>query len=283
MLDMVISSEAHAALPDPVRAEYTERDGQFQLQVDGAFSRIDRDTLQRSLEAERGDHKTAKQRLAAFGDATPEGMHTVWDKLVEARTQIDAGTGSEDVETAANRISESRVAAAVRPLERQVGTLTGERDTAVQERDTLRSTINTSKVTDAVIKAFGAKGIGGINDAKPDVVLFSQRTFELNEAGEVVSRDVDGVTPGLPPKEIFTDMVSKGERRHWFAPTTGAGARPGSGGDLANNIFKVDPKTGKAPNLTACMQLIKNDVAAAKRMIAQAGVQASYPTLFAGQ
>jgi hypothetical protein len=31
------------------------------------------------------------------------------------------------------------------------------------------------------------------------------------------------------------------------------------------------------------MQLIKNDVAAAKRMIAQAGVQASYPTLFAGQ
>ena len=282
MLDMIISTEAHSALPEPVQAEYTARDGQFQLQVDGAYSRIDRDTLQRSLEAERGDHKTAKQRLAAFGDATPEGMHTVWDKLVEARAQIDASAGNEDVEAAANRISESRVAAAVRPLERAVSTLTGERDTAVQQVGELRGTINTGKVLDTVLKAFGTKPIGGISDAKPDVTLFSERTFEINEASEVVSRDVDGVTPGLSPKEIFTDMVAKGERRHWFAKTTGAGARPGAGGDMSNNVFKLDTN-GRVANLTTCMTAIKSDRASAKRMIAAAGAQSLFPSLFVGE
>jgi hypothetical protein len=280
MLDMIISNEAHASLPEPVQAEYQERDGQFQLQVDGAYSRIDRDTLQRSLEAERGDHKTAKQRLASFGEITPERFETVWTECAERGVRLESAPAAGDIESAANRISETRVQSAVRPLERQIASLTEERNTAVQRGDTLEGTINTAKVTDGVLKAFGAKAVGGITDAKPDVELFAARTFELNEAGEVVSRDVDGIVSGLTPKEVFADMLSKSERRHWFAATTGAGARPGGGNDLKNNIFKVDSTTGKVPNLTACMQLIKTDPASAKRMIAQAGTQASYPTLF---
>ncbi len=281
MLDMVISSDAHGVLPEAVKSEYVEREGQFELQVDGAFSRIDRDKLHGALEKERGDHRLVKATLASFGEITPEKFETVWNTVAELNTQLETRPDADSFNDAVGKVAESRVQAATRPLERQITALTGERDTAIGERDTLTGKINQGTISDTVVKAFQAKAIGGITDARADVQLWAERVFHLNEAGDVVAREIDGITPGLSPKEVFTDMVAAEERRHWFGKTTGAGARKGGNVDLTNNVFKLDEKTGKVANMTACHIAIKRDPVTAKRMIEAAGAGHFFPRLVA--
>ena len=281
-LDMVIDQTTFEALPEVVQAEYNERDGQYQLDVVGSFSEIDRNKLKTSLDAERAEHRQTKQRFAGLEGVTREQVEKIWDTAAERGIQLEEAQGQGDLEERASRLAESRVTQQVRPLERQIVTLTEERDAAVTELTGMKTEAANRALVGEVAGAFQAKGIGGLDDALPDVELWAPTAFERLEDNSLVSREnVPGVKPGLSPEEVFKDFQSNGVRSHWFAGSKGAGARGGKGDpiDTSNNPFKSNDRGGVV-DLTKASALIKQDRAAAKRLADIAGTTHLFPTSF---
>jgi hypothetical protein len=280
MLDMLISPETHTALPESVQAEYAERDGQFQLQVDGAFSRTDRDNLHGSLTAERNAHKDTKAKFVGLDGITRESVETIWNTAAERGVRLEQLDNQGDVEEIAGRLADQRVLAQIRPLERTIAEGSEALTAVTTERDALIATRDGKTVSDSVLKAFGSKTIGGKTSAHEDVTLWSERTFELAADGTTVSRDgLDGVTAGLSPKEVFGDMQKDGLREHWFKASVGAGAREGGNFDAASNPFSITSK-GAVTSLTACMALLKENPDRAKNMAIAAKATHLFPTVF---
>ena len=88
------------SVDEAFRGEYEERDGRFVLQLNGAFSQVDRDALQSSLRKERGDHKETRKTLNAFGEHTPDTIEALVTAGEELQLQLDAAGGTDE---AANR------------------------------------------------------------------------------------------------------------------------------------------------------------------------------------
>lgn len=280
MLDMIITPEQHADLPDPVKAEYSERDGSFQLQVDGAFSRIDRDKLQTSLNAERDDHKTTKAKFAGLDGISRENVEKVWDTAAERGIQLEELQGQGgDLEERASRLAESRVLQQVRPLERKLEEVTGQLQEVTTIRDGMVAEQSASALTGNVVNAFVTKTVGGDPVAKSDVEMWAPTVFQRLEDGTVVSKEgLDGIQAGLSPKEVFGDMQKDGVRPHWFKESRGGGARSGGKVDLTDNPFKLT--AGKVESLTKCMAVIRDDPAKARKMADAAGATKLFPTTF---
>ena len=281
MLDMLISTEAHTNLDPVIQAEYSERDGQFQLNVEGTFSRADRDTLHGSLTAERNAHKETKSKFSGLEGITRDNVETLYNTVVERGVQLEQLGDGPDVEEIATRLAEQRVLAQVRPLERTIAERDESLVTVTTERDGLVATRDAAKVTDAVLKAFNSKPIGGISDATPDVELWADRTFQLQEDGSTVSREgIDGVQPGLSPKEVFGDMQKDGLRKHWFKNSVGAGAREGGNFDTATNPFTLKANGTEVVSLTQAMAVLKENPTRAKNMAIAAKSTHLFPTVF---
>ncbi len=280
MLKVVVDSLDD--VDEAFRGEYEERDGKFQLQLTGAFSEIDRNKLTESLNKERGLLKTAKGQIVAFGEWTPEKVTALEGERDQLHIEVtalkkDGGPTGEDLE----KILESRILARVAPLERDnkrqadtIATITGERDQLAQARAG-------DKIQSAVLGAFGAKDLGGNTDARPDVELWAASAFEVDDGGNVVSRDGIGITPGLKPAEVFKDMKDQGHRRHWFGPTHGAGATGSKTGvDSGDNPFILDERTKKPTSFTKAAAMCQSDPARAKRFCVAAKAQEFFPSLF---
>ena len=55
-------------IPEGFESAYVERNGKFELQVEGMKTSADVERIQTALDKERDDHKTAKRRLKGLGD-----------------------------------------------------------------------------------------------------------------------------------------------------------------------------------------------------------------------
>ncbi len=261
-------------IPEGNREHYVERNGKFEIQVEGLKTQGDVDRVMESLRKERVDHDQAKARARGFGDHTPEGIETLTAQLEDAKLLLDAakkdgGANEEDIE----KLVESRTLQRVRPLERQIKKLGEEVSSLTGSNSTLVAEKRSSAILKSVLDAATVKEVGVSPDALPDVELWAERVFEVGEDSRVLSKDGMGVTPGLTPKEVFTDMKAGGQRRHWFGATVGAGASGGAGGDAGANPFQK----GKTYNLTRAAQLTRSDPARAKRLAKAAGREELLP------
>jgi hypothetical protein len=281
MLNMIVDSLDE--LPEDVRAEYEERDGKFQLQVSGAFSKIDRDKLTESLRKERDISKTAGAGVKAFGTWTPETIHTLEgerDQLsIElAASKKEGGPTDEDID----KIVEARVVARLAPVERKLNQSTELVQSLTGERDSLAKAQTKGKILRAVVGAFGAKDLGANPDASVDVELWAAGNFEVDDDGKVVSKDGPGIVPGLNPGEVFKDMRDNNQRPHWFGRTVGAGASGSDGGknNDGDNPFKINKDTGRPVNFTQASAMVRDDPARAKRLAQAAGAQRFFKSLF---
>ena len=85
-------------LPDPLKGEYVEKNGKFELQVEGMKTDADLARVQAALTKERGDHKTVREQLTSFktvlGDRKVEDVLTQLDRI--ARERSVAGTCFSD-------------------------------------------------------------------------------------------------------------------------------------------------------------------------------------------
>ncbi len=269
-LDMIV--ESLDSVGEAFRGEYEERDGKFVLSVTGAFSEVDRNKLQESLRKERDEHKATRGKLKAFGENTPDSISDLTDKNDELQLSLDAA-GGDDAQRSQliEDLAEKKSLAKIKPLERQLKTVNEAMLGITSERDGLLSDKRRATIIGTVLSPKLLKDVGVVADASEDVELWALHNFEVDEhSGKVVSKESLG-TPGLGPKDVFTEMKANGQRRHWFGPTQGAGAAGGKGGESYEN----NPFTQETFSLTRIGQIVKADTAKAVRM-AKAASSKSY-------
>lgn len=261
MLEVIVESLDN--VPEAFHGEYVERDGKFVLELKGAFSQIDRDALQGSLRKERADHKDTRGKLTAFGEHTPETIETLVTAGEDLQLQLDASGGTDEERLKKiDELAERKSLARIKPIERKLEALNLEFGTVTGERDKLLGEKATNKIIAAVTDPAVLKEAGLVPEAVEDVKLWALANFEIDEhSGKVVSRDTLG-TPGLTPKDVYGDMKTNNQRRHWFGPTTGAGA----GGGRAGDSFDKNPFAQETFSLTNIGKAVQADPARAVRM-----------------
>jgi hypothetical protein len=263
-------------IPEGYGDLYTERNGQWELTgVEGVKTQGDIDRVQSALTKERADHKVAKESLKAFEGINPEEVHTMQTELESAKAQLEAiGDGGQVDEKKLEPIIAARVRQAVAPLERDKNNLQRKLDDTnkvVAERDgevnSLKSSITTGNIERTVRDA--ATELKVLTPALEDVVIRAGRVFEHTEDGRIITKDVNGVTPGLTPKEWLKDMQDKSP--HWWPASVGGGSN-GGGGPKGTYAGKNNPWSKEGWNITKQGAVVreKGEVKAAE-IAAQAG------------
>lgn len=238
---------------------YTERDGKFELTgVEGMRTEADVTRVQSSLTKERNDHKSAKEKLRAFGDLDPVTVRETLDRIPE----LEAAAAGKLDDAAINGIVETRIKTRVAPLERELGVL----KTQVAEKDVVIGNYATrdrqTAIAGAISKA--AKAAGVTDSAIEDAVVLGERVFELDEHGEVRARDGVGCTPGIEPQVWLTEMQDK--KPHWWGESFGGGANPRNTGKGV-----VNPWSHEHWNSTAQSKIYKESPTRAEQLAKSAG------------
>lgn len=202
---------------------YTEKDGKYHLtEVEGIRSQTDVNNLTGSLTKERNDHKETKAKLAKFGDADPD---TLASDLAELETLRTSGGKADE------KVIEARVNAAKAPLERRVRELEGTNAELTTENTTLKTTEKTRRIHD-VARAAAVK-LQLVDTAVDDALMYAERHLDIDDAGNVVTKDISGITAGLTAEDWLSDMSKK--RPHWLPPSSGGGAGGGNGTPVTGN------------------------------------------------
>lgn len=213
-------------VPEAFRGLYVEKDGKVHLaHINGMKTQADVANVQEALRKEREDHAKVRDALKPWktlGD-DPTEIQTRLDRMAELETA--AGGKLDDAKL--NEMVDARLGQKTAPLERNIKTLTEERDTAISERDALKNQIFRRDMNDAVRAV--ATEMKVIGTAVPDVEMVAANYLERDETtGQfIVKADAQGVTPGSDIKGFLKDMQKI--RPHWWPQSQGGGAGGGAG------------------------------------------------------
>lgn len=212
---------------------YTEKDGEYVLDVEGVKTQEDIDRLQESLRKERNDHKETKEKYRSLDGLDVEDVIAKLDEYDELKAKADnSGNDDEKVE----KLVEARMRSKLAPLERELqqakaknGELEGEvnqykgKEKERTIHDHIRKAAATAKVRDTAIE---------------DALVYGERVFDVDESGRVVTKDGVGVTPGLTPDVWLSEI--KNQRPHWWPESKGAGANGGNGSGGGSNPWSKE-------------------------------------------
>lgn len=253
-------------LPEDIKKEYVEKNGKFELQVEGMKTQADVDRLQGALTKERNDHKVVRERLGLLGDRKIEDVLQILDRVPE----LEAAAAGKLDETKINELVEGRIKTKLAPVEREKGQLAQR----VQELSGIVEQYQTKdkvrNIHDAVRDAVG-KAQGFQSSAVEDALLYAERMLEINEEGRVVTRDGVGVTPGVDAAVWLTEMQAK--KAHWWGPSQGGGAggnRNGAGGG-------ANPWSAEGWNMTEQGRILKENRSRAEQLAKSAGTSIGGP------
>lgn len=221
-------------IPETFRELYEERGGQYHLtKIEGIKTDADVSRVQRALDAEKQAHGQIKTQFTTFlGDRKLEDVQAILDRVPELEA---AAAGNLDEEKI-NGIVEGRINSKLAPVARerdQLKTQLSEKDQTIAKYEARE---RTRTIGDAVREA--AVGAKVVDTAQEDVLILADRVFEIDESGNVVTKDGVGVTPGLDAKAWLSEMQNK--RPHWWPPSSGGGANGGGGGGFADNPWAAD-------------------------------------------
>lgn len=256
-------------IPAGFESAYVERNGKFELQVEGMKTQADVDRVQTALDSERDDHKDAKKRLRGLGDDdTGEAFQDLKDKVEDLEAKLEtAGKDKVSDEDIQKRV-DAQVKLVIRPLERENSKLKETNEEQMETIGTQSHKINSGLIRGDVTEVLGTKELGINPDALPDIEAYAERVMSVGEDGKRLTKDGVGVTPGLTLAELIAEMRAGGQRNHWFGKTVGAGA---NGGDGTHNSGNNPFKEGETWNSTQQGVLIVNNPNLAKSLAEQAG------------
>jgi len=248
-------------IPADIHSEYVERNGKFELQVEGMKTEADVARVQTALTKERTDHSALKTRVSMLGDRKIEDVIPLLDKIPE----LEAAAAGKLDEPAIERIVEGRLNTKLAPVLRerdQLKAQLGEAQGTIQGFQTKdRTRTIHDQVRSAAVKA------KLLPEAIDDALALADRTFEIEEGTDrVVTKDKIGVTPGLEPAAWLTDLSAT--KPHWWGPTQGGGAlgnREGGTGSVGN------PFTAENWNLTKQGEIYTANPAKATQLAQAAG------------
>lgn len=253
--------EDFEALDPIIQAEYKEVSGKWLLDAPDMKPITEFNTVHTALAKERDDHKKTKTALGAFGALKPEEVQVQLARIPELEIKAAGQVDDKKIEEIVN----TRIHAKLAPVERerdQLKTQVAEKDTAIREFGVKEKT---RTIKDEVGKVVRAAKV--LSTAEEDALMLAERVFEVDDTGNVVTKDNVGVTPGIKPDVWLQDMQSK--RPHWWAPNQGGGAgNSGKGNSVLNNPFSAEHW-----NLTEQGIMAKTDLAKAQRYAKAAGVE----------
>ena len=241
-------------------------DGTYSLEVDGPGA-DDVAKLKTALAAERGAHKDTKGRYTGI-DMTAAEIQELRDRADDLNFQLEAAPKAASPEELEDR-AELLAARKTRELDRELSTLREQNQSFSDAIKAHEGAATQRSLRDAAIDALaGDKGVKIVDSAREDLIPFVERSFEMNDLGEIVSKDGVGLEPGLTVRETLTEMQASGRRSHWFSQSAGAGAAGSKSGAPAGG---PNPFSKDSFSLTEIDQLVKSDPSRARALAKAAG------------
>ena len=253
------------SVPDALKGEYVEKNGKFELQVEGMKTEADVARVQEALRKEKNDFTAFKQQFAPLAGLKPEEIVAKLDRIPELEA---AAAGKLDDEKL-NQIVETRLKTRLAPVERELNQTKAqltEKDKVISEftgKERVRA------IHDAVRKAATTAKV--VPEAMEDALILAERHFDVDESGRVVTKDNVGITPGIQPDAWFTDLQST--RKHWWGPNVGGGAGGNRGGGNAGE----NPWSAENWNMTKQGEVLRADRAKAEQLAKVAGTTIGGP------
>jgi hypothetical protein len=239
----------HAAL-------YAEREGVWQLDVEGAADKAKLDEFRTNNNALLKQVEDLKKR---FDGIDPEQVRTLAQEKARLEEERQLKAGDLD------KVVESRVKAIKADSEKQIAALSAQYE-AVNAR------LTSIQIDQGVVAAGSKRGLRPT--ALTDITARARSVFKLvNGApqafeadGQTVRYGRDGVTPMTLDEWVDAQVA---EAPHLFEPNAGGGAAGNSSGGAGNRSVK-NPFKRESWNLTEQMKLMKSDPQLAARLKAAA-------------
>ena len=254
---MILDNETD--IPTGLEAEYAERDGKWELQVDGAKSQVDVDKLKKALDAER----VITSQLRKDGGKAAELQVELDNKNSIIATFKDGGFDEDKL----NQMADERAAGKIQIAQMEKEHAEKAQSDTAARLEAMQQEANAGKIRDAIREAM-----------KTDVRDTAQSIFlQLNERKCTI---VDGIV--LTNAEVYGSTISVAEfvksevakDPDNFKPISSGG---GAGGGKKGTVQSGDnPFKGKG-NLTIAAALAKSDPEAAKAAAKAAGLNAYDP------
>lgn len=214
-------------IPEAFRELYTEKNGKWECTgIQGMKTQADVDRVQTGLTKEREDHKATKGKLAVWGDMVHDDVVATLDRVPELEAAAKGKLDEAQIEEIVTRRVDGTIKSKLAPVERELKTVTAERDELKGENVKFLAANVTRTIHKTVRAALVESKV--LPDAHEDALLLADRVFEVREDDKaIVTRDQVGVTPGLDPTGWLAEIQPR--RRHWWPESVGGGAK-GSGG-----------------------------------------------------
>lgn len=231
-------------IPAEYIALFAEKNGKYEIQVEGVKTSGDVERLQTSLQRERDEHKETKAKLRAYdwvGDLDEDGVTALRDKIEDLEASAGEGGGPSEEEIEA--MVEKRVERALRKPNKTIEELSQINQQHLNAIQLHEAAANQRKIRDHVENVLGGKDAPQIvKGAREDIIPFAERIMTVNERGEVVTKDGVGFEPGVNFGEVLGDLKAEGKRSHWFPASQGAGAAGSDGSSVpgGTNPFAKD-------------------------------------------
>lgn len=256
-------------VPEELHSYYTERNGKFEFTgIEGLRTQADIDRLQSALQKERSDHGKVKEKFKLLGDLDIDEVRSKLDRFEELETLAN---GKLD-ETAIQKLVDARSKTLLGPVERekqklseQLNELMGKVSTYEQKEK--RRTISDSVLS--IVTGSNAK-VKLLPEALEDAMMFAERMLEIDEDGQVRTKDNVGVTPGLSPEVWLSEMLQK--KPHWALTAGGGASGSGNGGGSGPNPWSKD-----GWNLTEQGRIVTSDPRKADQLAKSAGTRVGGP------
>lgn len=211
---------------------YTEKDGKFHLTgIDGMKTDADINRLSTALTKERNDHKAVKEKYAPLAAFEPSEILEKLDRIPE----LEAAAAGKLDDTQINAIVETRVKAKIAPLERD---LKAAQDKALGLESMVTAFSQkekTSKIHKEVREAAIKAGVRP--DAIDVVITLAEPLFDLDEDGQILSKENSGITQGIAPTVWLSDLQSS--KAFLWGESSGGGATGGANVGGANNPWSA--------------------------------------------
>lgn len=249
-LKFIITSEDDLPSDETLKGLYSKEGDKWVLGVEGAVPK-------QQLNEFREKNIELKKAIEGLGDTKPEDAIKAIKRVAELEAQL--GKDKDKFEQL---------------LEQRTGEMKGEFEKQLALRETTlaetRSQLKTLKIDQAIEHAGGEFGLR--QGAGPDLVARGRSIFDLDDDGNIISRDQEGnqrynkAGEPLAPKDWVQMMVK--DAAHLFDESQGSGAagsgnRGGAGGS--------NPWAKDTWNLTEQGRVMQADPARAQRLAAQAG------------
>ena len=252
-----------AELPAELATHYVERDGAWQLDVEGAVDRAKLEEFRTNNIALLKERDDLRQKYA---DIQPEEVQTLREekRRLEEAQQIKAGEFEKVLET--------RLRTVKTDWDKRLAGVT-------TERDQLTARLSAIQIDQAVVAEATRRGLRPT--AIPDVTARARNTFRLQN-GVPQAMDTDGQTPrtgrdGITPLSVSEWIDQQvADAPHLFEANAGSGAGGSAAAAYGNGPGGTGTHTTKNPfrretwNLTEQMKLTKTDPGLAARLKAAA-------------